>query len=157
MPRGDASRRYKSILYCRIRRVVPLHNNALPSAETREPRSVDYRHSIDRRLHRQPSPPRSPRARSIFGEDLPLVSPPSVPPSLLTAGRVFARDARRGVRRAPLFPESSLVIKTATLGKVVRSRSTPVYASGPSKFPVDPSLIRARGHSLSDKTYIGAP
>lgn len=52
--RHDVTSRFYIAAY-----VVPLHNNLLLSAVSR---SVDYRHSIDRR--RQPSPLRSPRDRS---------------------------------------------------------------------------------------------
>lgn len=66
--------------------VVPLHNNSMPSAEPRDP--VDYRHSIDRRLHRQPSPRDRSPGRIPFG--LAAIHPSS----LMDAGLVSARDVR---------------------------------------------------------------
>jgi hypothetical protein len=130
----------------------------------RGPRSVDYRHSIDRRLHRQPSPPRSPCDRSSGRIHLPLVSPPFVPPSSLNAALVFARGARTRPEKdtrlhfpSP-FPVIGLVALLATLplprgnptDRVPTDRPAICkYTSGSSKFAMDPSLIRPREASLA--------
>lgn len=73
--RRDASRRYEADF------ILPhtLSHYIITRCHPAESRSVDYRHSIDRRLHRQPSPPRSPRDRSS-GRIL-WSSPPFIPPS----------------------------------------------------------------------------
>lgn len=49
------SRHYKSILYCRARARASSHY-IITRCHSSKSRSVDYRHSIDGRLHRRPSP-----------------------------------------------------------------------------------------------------
>jgi len=99
----------------------------------RGPRSVDYRYSIDRRLHRQPSPPRSLRDRSSGRIRLPLVSPPfvSLARSMRPSFSLAARE--RGLKRT-----------RASISRVgFPSRS---YCPSPprkSYVPTDPTVLRS--------------
>lgn len=94
----DASRHYEADFICCRAYVVPLHNNSLPSG-----RSVDYRHSIDRRLHRQPSPPRSPRDRSSAEDPLVFAA---IHPSSRECGALFPLATFPAVRHGYRYEET---------------------------------------------------
>jgi len=144
--RRDASRRYEADF------ILPhtLSHYIITRCHPAERRSVDYRHSIDRRLHRQPSPPRSPRDRSsgrILWSSPPFIPSPLVRMRCLVSARDVSGCATRIRENASRFNGIDTPLGSSTYVRgCMNYIHVCLYAS---KFDVYPLLARIRRETVS--------